>query len=83
MAEHFSLIATYGQGTFVWQGVPQVQDANRFNTQAASTAGIKVSAGCFQQGADQYTDTINVEWTKTEIDYAIQQAKSTTMWWTW
>ncbi len=76
VAEHFSLITTYGQGTFVWQGQPKVQDGNRLNTQAASTAGLKVSAGCYQQGADSNTDTINVEWTKTEIDYAIQQAKT-------
>jgi exo-beta-1,3-glucanase (GH17 family) len=76
VAEHFSLIATYGQGTFVWQGLPKVQDANMLNVQAASAAGLKVSAGCFQQGADKNSDTINVEWTKTEIDYAIQQAKT-------
>ncbi len=76
VAEKFSLITTYGQGTFVWQGVPNVTDSNRFNIQAAKTAGLKVSAGCYQIGADPNTDTINVEWTKTEIDYAIQQAKT-------
>ncbi|MGC2109167.1 MAG: glycosyl hydrolase family 17 protein [Candidatus Korobacteraceae bacterium] len=76
VAEHFSLITTYGQGTFVWQGKPIVQDGNRLNIQAASTAGLKVSAGCYQQGADSNNDSINVEWTKTEIDYAIQQAKT-------
>jgi len=76
LAGHFSLITTYGQGTFVWQGVPKVQDGNRLNIQAASAAGFKVSAGCYQQGADSQTDTINVEWTKTEIDYAIEQAKT-------
>ena len=76
MAGHFSLITTYGQGTFVWQGVPNIQDANRFNIQAAKTAGLKVSAGCYQIGADSQTDSINVEWSKTEIDYAIQQAKT-------
>lgn len=75
VAQHFSLIATYGQGTFVWQGKPNVQDANRLNIQAAAGLGLKVSAGCYQQGADSNTDTINVEWSKTEIDYAIQQAK--------
>lgn len=75
VAEHFSLRSTYGQGTFVWQGVPNVQDSNRFNVQAASTAGFKVSAGCYQQGANQSGDFINVEWTKTEIDYAIAQAR--------
>jgi len=76
VAEHFSLITTYGQGTFVWQGVPNIQDANRFNIQAAKTAGLKVSAGCYQMGADSNNDSINVEWSKTEIDYALQQAKT-------
>jgi exo-beta-1,3-glucanase (GH17 family) len=75
VAQHFPLMATYGQGTFVWQGAPNVQDSNRFNIQAASSAGIKVSAGCYQQGASRYTDSINVEWTKSEIDYAIAQAR--------
>ena len=76
VAAHFPLITTYGQGTFVWQGVPQIQDANRLNIQAANAAGMKVSAGCYQQGADSNNDSINVAWTKTEIDYAIQQAKT-------
>jgi exo-beta-1,3-glucanase (GH17 family) len=76
VAEKFSLITTYGQGTFVWQNVPNIQDANRFNIQAAKTAGLKVSAGCYQIGADSNTDSINVAWSKTEIDYAIQQAKT-------
>jgi len=76
VAGHFPLITTYGQGTFVWQGVPQIQDANRLNIQAANGAGMKVSAGCYQQGADSNNDSINVGWTKTEIDYAIQQAKT-------
>ena len=76
VAAKFSLITTYGQGSFVWQGVPNVTDSNRFNIQAAKTAGLKVSAGCYQIGADSQTDSINVEWSKTEIDYAIQQAKT-------
>ncbi len=76
VAEHYKLIATYGQGTFVWQGKPNIQDGNRLNIEAAAKAGLKVSAGCYQQGADSNTDSINVEWTKTEIDYAIQQAQS-------
>jgi len=76
VAQHFPLITTYGQGTFVWQGAPQIQDANRLNIQAANAAGMKVSAGCYQQGADPNSDSINVQWTKTEIDYAIQQAKT-------
>ena len=75
VAAHFSLITTYGQGTFVWQGVPKIQDANRLNIQAARPPGRRC-AGCYQQGADSTNDFINVEWTKTEIDYAIQQAKT-------
>jgi len=75
VAEHFPLIATYGQGTFVWNNVPSVQDSNKFNIQAAKSAGIQVSAGCYQQGSNDRTDTINVAWTKFEVDYAIAQAK--------
>ncbi len=74
IAQQFKLIATYGQGTFVWQGTPNVQDSNRLNIQVAKNLGLKVAAGCFQQGANSETDTINVDWTKTEIDYAIGQA---------
>ena len=69
-------MASYGQGTFVWQGVPNIQDSNRYITQAAKNVGLKVSAGCYQQGANAGSDSINVEWTKTEIDYAIDQAKT-------
>jgi len=76
VAQHFPLITTYGQGTFVWNGQPNVQDANRLNIQAASELALKLSAGCYQQGADPNNDSINVAWTKTEIDYAIQQAKT-------
>lgn len=75
VAEHFPLILTYGQGTFTGTGSPQILDSNKFNIQAAQSAGIQVSAGCFQQGFDQNNDYINVDWTKTEVDYAIQQAK--------
>jgi exo-beta-1,3-glucanase (GH17 family) len=75
VAEHFPLILTYGQGTFVWEGDPKVSDSNKFNIQAAKAAGIQVSAGCFQQGVEQNKDFINVDWTKVEVDYAIQQAK--------
>lgn len=52
VAKNFSLVASYGQGTFVWQGVPNIQDSNRYITQAANNVGLKVSAGCYQQGAD-------------------------------
>jgi exo-beta-1,3-glucanase (GH17 family) len=71
----FGRISTYGQGTFVWQGVPRIQDSNQWNIQAAAACGMKVTAGCFQQGANPQGDAINVAWTKTEIDYALAQAK--------
>jgi len=76
VAKQFSLVASYGQGTFVWQGVPNIQDSNKYIIQAAKNAGLKVSAGCYQQGANAGGDSINVEWTKTEIDYALTQAKT-------
>jgi hypothetical protein len=76
VAKEFSLIATYGQGTFVWQKVPNIQDSNRYNIQAAKNVGLKVSAGCYQQGADPGRDFLNVEWTKKEIDYALHQAQT-------
>lgn len=72
----FDRISTYGQGTFVWESVPRIQDSNRWNIQAASLVGLQVTAGCYQQGANPGADSINVEWTKTEIDYAIAQAKA-------
>jgi exo-beta-1,3-glucanase (GH17 family) len=75
-AKLFPLIATYGQGAFVWQGVANIQDSNRYNIQAAKSVGLKVSAGCYQQGADPGRDFINVEWTKAEVDYALNQASS-------
>jgi len=76
VAGKFSLITTYGQGTFVWNNVPSINDSNKYNIQAAKAAGLKVSAGCFQIGANDKTDTINVDWSKTEIDYAIAQANA-------
>lgn len=76
VAKEFALIATYGQGTFVWQNVPKIQDSNRLNIQAAKNVGLKVSAGCYQQGANPGQDLINVAWTKTEIDYALDQART-------
>ncbi len=76
VAQNFSLIATYGQGTFVWERKPIVQDGNRLNIQAAAGVGLKVSAGCYQIDACDKDDFINVELTKTEIDYAIDQAKA-------
>lgn len=70
----FGRISTYGQGTFVWQGNPIIQDSNMWNIQAANACGMKVTAGCYQQGADPGGDSINETWTKCEIDYAIAQA---------
>jgi exo-beta-1,3-glucanase (GH17 family) len=72
ISPHFSLIATYGQGTFVWQGNPNIQDSNRLNIEAAKAVGLKVAAGCYQQISN---NAINIPWTQVEIDYAIQQAK--------
>jgi exo-beta-1,3-glucanase (GH17 family) len=71
----YGRISTYGQGTFVWQGVPRIQDSNMWNIQAAHINGMKVTAGCYQQGANPGGDSINAAWTKTEIDYALAQAK--------
>lgn len=76
VAAHFGRISTYGQGTFVWQGVPKIQDSNMWNIAAAAKHGLNVSAGCYQQGADPGTDSINVDWTKTEVDHAIAQEQS-------
>jgi exo-beta-1,3-glucanase (GH17 family) len=70
----FKRISTYGQGTFVWQGTPIVQDSNMWNIQAAKANGMKVTAGCYQQGANPGGDSINTAWTQCEIDYAIAQA---------
>lgn len=75
VAKDFSRISTYGQGTFVWQGVPRIQDSNMWNVAAAAKHGLKVSAGCYQQGANPGGDSINVAWTKTEIGYALDQAQ--------
>lgn len=69
----FKTIATYGQGTFVWQGVPRIQDSNQFNIAAAKAVGLKVSAGCALQGI--VGDSFNVGWSKCEVDYALAQAK--------
>jgi exo-beta-1,3-glucanase (GH17 family) len=71
----FGILRTYGQGTFVWQGTPKIQDSNMYNIEAAATENFRVVAGCYQQGANPPGDSINVDWTKTEIDYAIDQAK--------
>jgi len=71
----FKHLLTYGQGVFVWQGKPLVQDSNKFIIEAAAGLGQRVSAGCYQQGANPGGDSFNVAWTKAEIDYAIDQAK--------
>jgi len=72
-AAKFKAVSTYGQGTFVWQGVPRIQDSNQYNIQAAKTAGLKISAGCALQGISG--DSFNVEWSKCEVDFALAQAK--------
>lgn len=72
----FNRIATYGQGTFVWQGNPIIQDSNKFNIAAAAAVGLMVSAGCYQQGANPGGDSIDYAWTKVEVDYAIAQAQA-------
>lgn len=73
VAAKFKGISTYGQGTFVWQGVPRIQDSNQYCIQAAKAAGLKVSAGCALQGISG--DSFNVEWSKCEVDFALAQAK--------
>jgi exo-beta-1,3-glucanase (GH17 family) len=73
VSKSFRAISTYGQGTFVWQGVPRVQDSNQYNIQAAKSVGMKVSAGCAVQGISG--DSINVDWSKSDVDFALAQAK--------
>lgn len=68
----FRSISTYGQGTFVWQGTPRIQDSNQWNIQAASSVGMKVTAGCSLQGISG--DGFNVGWSKCEVDFALAQA---------
>jgi exo-beta-1,3-glucanase (GH17 family) len=67
-------ISTYGQGTFVWQGVPKIQDSNQFNIHAAALNKLKVAAGCALQGISG--DSFNVDWSKCEVDWAIKEAKA-------
>lgn len=74
VAKHFSAISTYGQGTFVWQGVPKIQDSNQYNIRAASLNGLKVVAGCALQGISG--DSFNIEWSKCEVDWALKEAKA-------
>lgn len=73
VSKTFKAISTYGQGTFVWQGTPKIQDSNMYNIQAAKAVGLQVSAGCALQGING--DSFNVDWTKCEVDYALAQAK--------
>jgi exo-beta-1,3-glucanase (GH17 family) len=74
VSQKFTRIRTYGQGTFVWEGTPKIQDSNKYCIAAAKKRGLDVVAGCYQQGADPGGDSINVTWTTVEIDYAIAQA---------
>lgn len=73
VSRSFKGISTYGQGTFVWQSVPRIQDSNQYNIQAAKENGMTVTAGCALQGIDG--DGFNVDWSKCEVDYALAQAK--------
>jgi exo-beta-1,3-glucanase (GH17 family) len=73
VSKKFKAISTYGQGTFVWEGVPKIQDSNQYNIQAAAAVGMKVSAGCALQGING--DSINVDWSKCDVNYALGQAK--------
>lgn len=72
-AANFKAVSTYGQGTFVWQGVPRIQDSNQYNVQAAKSCGLNISAGCALQGISG--DSFNVEWSKCEVNFALAQAK--------
>ena len=70
----FKAISTYGQGTFVWNQKPIIQDSNQYNIQAAAANGLKVTAGCAIQGLSG--DSFNVDWSKCEVDFAISQAQA-------
>lgn len=72
LSKKFKCISTYGQGTFVWQGVPRIQDSNQYNIQAAKAVGMRVTAGCALQGING--DSFNVEWSKCDVDFALAQA---------
>lgn len=74
VAKKFKAISTYGQGTFVWEGVPKIQDSNQYNIHAANLNGLRVSAGCALQGISG--DSFNIDWSKCEVDFAIKEAKS-------
>ena len=82
VAEHFSLITTYGQGTFVWQGQPKVQDGNRLNIQAASTAGLKVSAGCYQRAPTRTPIPSTWSGRRRRSITPSSKPRPTTTWWT-
>jgi len=70
----FKAISTYGQGTFVWAGIPRIQDSNQYNVRAAKSVGMKVTAGCALQGISG--DSFNVDWSKCDVDFALAQAKA-------
>jgi exo-beta-1,3-glucanase (GH17 family) len=75
VSKKFKAISTYGQGTFVWQGVPRIQDSNQYCVQAAKANGLKISAGCALQGINPGGDSFNIEWSKCDVDFALAQAK--------
>ena len=74
VSKKFKAISTYGQGTFVWQGVPRIQDSNQYNIHAAASHGMRVTAGCAIQGLSG--DSFNVKWSECEVDYAIKEAQA-------
>jgi exo-beta-1,3-glucanase (GH17 family) len=74
VSKHFKAISTYGQGTFVWENIPRIQDSNQYNIHAASLSGVSVTAGCALQGISG--DSFNVDWSKCEVDWAVKEAEA-------
>ena len=74
LSKSFKAISTYGQGTFVWEGVPRIQDSNQYNIHAASLSSVSVTAGCALQGISG--DSFNVDWSKCEVDWAVKEAEA-------
>lgn len=71
-------VSTYSQGSFIFAGQfygPETSSAgsNKYIIQAAYELGMTVSAGAFQQGVNG--DSFNIEDTKAEIQYILEQAQ--------
>lgn len=75
-AAGFTSVATYGQGTNTFMNPPQMELSNKWNIQAAHAAGMQIAAGIDTVGMVANCDTcgFNVEDTKAEVRYAIDQA---------